>query len=74
MATARILAQQTGPAANTTKLVNVLSVDTQKNLHKTHAQVGPAGHVPNVMPTFQVAPTGTKGIPTIVVAGFTGPA
>lgn len=67
----------TGPAAASLKTVNVLSTGatgTEKNVHKQHNQVQPAAHKPGVEPTYLLGPTGTKGIPTLLIPGFTGPA
>ena len=74
MARVRVVTGTTGPNANTVKTVNILSGDSYPNAHKTHSQIGATGHQPNTMPMFQAGPTGTKGIPTIVIPGYTGPA
>jgi hypothetical protein len=75
MSTARVVDNTitgfTGTAVAGLKTVNVLSVADQPNLHKTVLQ-GAATDTEG--PTFLLGPTGTKGIPTIVIGGFTGPA
>jgi hypothetical protein len=57
---------------NEIKTVNVVTEKTNINVTKSATQA--ATVVTGNNPTYQVAPTGTKGIPTIYVAGFTGPA
>lgn len=74
MANVRVLAAAPVPKLNNIKTVNILSADTHPNQHKTHVQVNSSQHVPGVQPQFIAGPTGTVGIPTIVILGYTGPA
>jgi hypothetical protein len=84
MANARIVAGTgfTGAAVAGLKTINVVSshptgttgIGAAGQQLKGLSQVGPTGHKPNIEPMYLLAPTGTKGIPTIVIAGFTGAA
>lgn len=72
----------TGPAAASLKTVNVVSAHPTgttgiaggKEQLKSHTQVTGAAHIPGTMPTYLLGPTGTPGVPTIVIPGFAGPA
>jgi hypothetical protein len=69
----------TGPAASVFKTVNVLSTGATgpeggKSKNKEHRQVSGASFVAGTMPVVLLAPTGTQGIPTVVIPGFSGPA
>jgi hypothetical protein len=60
------------------KTVNVVTsgpTGSAGNQFKSQVQVtGNTGQNAGETPTYYVAPTGTKGIPTILIPGFVGPA
>lgn len=63
--TIRVIAEAQSAALNR---VNVVTRQPVKNEYPTFVQAtGPSG---NIYPTVQLAPTGTVGVKTIYVAGF----
>jgi hypothetical protein len=72
MVTARIIASLAHH--NELKTVNVVTEAVPKGVPRAAATqaLGPVGA--NVQPTYQLAATGTKGVPSIYIPGFTGPA
>jgi hypothetical protein len=67
----RIIAAIAGDKVHQQKSVNVITEADPLHQFKTHTQE--ASDTKGRTPVHQLAPTGTKGLPTIRVPGFTGP-